>query len=179
MTEKEETVQQAAGSDTCPPETGSVTDSAELTAVIEEKDRLLADWNDRYMRLQADFDNFRRRTRQEKEELSAVVTEDLVFRLLPVIDNFDRALAAGQSQDAAGIRSGIEMIYRQLQAVLEKLEVKLIESVGTQFDPKLHEAVMRVEDEAQPDGMIIQELQKGYMVKEKIIRPSMVKVVGH
>lgn len=179
MTEKEEVVQQAEGTETISAETGNVVNSAELTAAIEEKDRLLADWNDRYMRLQADFDNFRRRTRQEKEELSAVVTEDLVFRLLPVIDNFDRALTTGQSQDAAGILSGIEMIYRQLQAVLEKLEVKPIESVGTQFDPKLHEAVMRVEDEAQPDGMIVQELQKGYMVKEKVIRPSMVKVVGH
>jgi molecular chaperone GrpE len=146
---------------------------------LAEKERLLEEYNDRYKRLQADFDNFRRRTRQEKEELSNIVTQNIVLELLPVIDNFERALCSTSSQDADKILSGVEMIYRQLIQVLEKNGMKAVEAVGQAFDPQQHEAVMRVEDVEQPDGRIVEELQKGYAVKGKVIRPSMVKVVSN
>lgn len=145
--------------------------------LLEEKDKLLEEMGDRYKRLQADFENFRRRTRLEKEELSQVVTESVVAKLLPVIDNFERARSGGTEQDAASILAGVEMIYRQLITTFEKMDVKPIEAVGTAFDPKLHEAVMSVADDNSPDGSILEEFQKGYTIGTKVIRPSMVKVV--
>lgn len=150
-----------------------------MMAVIEEKNRLLDESTERLKRLQADFDNFRRRTRQEKEELSNIVAQSLILELLPVLDNFERAMAAGNSQDAAGIRSGVEMIYRQFSNGLEKNGLTPIQAVGEAFNPERHEAVMRVEDSDKEEGTIIEELQKGYIVRGKVIRPSMVKVVGN
>ncbi len=152
---------------------------AKMQTELADKERLLEECNDRYKRLQADFDNFRRRTRQEKEELSNIVAQNFVLELLPVIDNFERALCSTSFQDADKILSGVEMIYRQLIQVLEKSGMKTVEAVGQIFDPQQHEAVMRVEDAEQPDGMIVEELQKGYAVKGKVIRPSMVKVVSN
>jgi len=149
-----------------------------LMAEVEEKQALLEEMTNRCQRLQADFDNFRRRTRQEKEELSAVVAQDLILQILPVIDNLERALDGKSQQDAQAIVAGIEMIYRQMVGLLAKNGLETIDAVGTQFNPEQHQAVMREEDPNQPEGMIIEELQKGYRVREKVIRPSMVKVVG-
>ncbi|MEN6413311.1 MAG: nucleotide exchange factor GrpE [Veillonellales bacterium] len=149
-----------------------------MRAAIEEKNRLLAEQAERYKRLQADYDNFRRRTRQEKEELSAIVAQGIIRELLPVVDNFERALASAATQDAAGLLSGVEMIYRQFAAALGKNGLTAIEAVGKIFDPQQHEAVMRVEDDSQPEGTILEELQKGYFVQGKVVRPSMVKVAG-
>ena len=140
--------------------------------------KLLEEQNERYLRLQADFDNFRRRTRQEKEELSTIVTQNMVLQFLPIMDNFERALTGGKSQDADALLSGVEMIYRQFVQVMEKCGLTPIEAVGQLFDPQKHEAVMRVEDSEQPGGTIVEEFQKGYAVGSKVIRPSMVKVVG-
>ncbi len=140
--------------------------------------KLLEEQNERYLRLQADFDNFRRRTRQEKEELSTIVTQNMVLQFLPIMDNFERALTGGKSQDADALLSGVEMIYRQFVQVMEKCGLTPIEAVGQLFDPQKHEAVMRVEDSEQPEGTIVEEFQKGYAVGSKVIRPSMVKVVG-
>jgi len=151
----------------------------QLMTTIEEKNRLLQEQNERYQRLQADFDNFRRRTRQEKEELSLLVCQNIIHELLPVLDNFERALSSDANQDAVGLRAGVEMIYRQFSTVLEKNGLEAIQAVGLQFDPQLHEAIMRVDDASQPDGTIIEELQKGYSVRGKVIRPSMVKVTGN
>jgi molecular chaperone GrpE len=145
---------------------------------LDEKSRLLDELNDRYRRLQADFDNFRRRTRQEKDELSAIVAERIVCELLPVVDNFERATASTVT-DLDTLSTGVQMIYRQLNNALCQLGVEPINAVGNQFDPAEHEAVMRVEDACQPDGMIVEELQKGYKVKGRVVRPSMVKVVGN
>lgn len=150
-----------------------------MMAVIEEKNRLLDESTERMKRLQADFDNFRRRTRQEKEDLANVVVQTLILELLPILDNFERALATAATQDAAGIKSGVEMIHRQITTVLEKNGLERIVAVGEMFNPELHEAVMRVEDSEQEEGTIIEEFQKGYVVRGKVIRPSMVKVVGH
>lgn len=151
----------------------------ETAALLAEKDRLISEQVDRYKRLQADFENFKRRTRTEKEELSNIVAQNLVLEILPVVDNFERAVSSLGSQDAASVVAGVEMIYRQFSAVLEKIGLQPIAAAGKPFDPQHHEAVMRVEDSEQEDGLVLEELQKGYLVKGKVIRPSMVKVVGN
>lgn len=150
-------------------------DISKILNALAEKNRLLEEHAERYVRLQADFDNFRRRTRQEKEELSVIVAQGIVLQLLPVLDNFERALASDSDQEA-GLRTGVEMIYRQFIQVFEKMGVETIPAVGMEFDPQVHDAVMSVEDAGQTDGVIAEELQKGYTLKGKVVRPSMVKV---
>ena len=147
-------------------------------ALREKYEAELAEKENRYLRLQADFENFRRRTRQEKEELAAVVTQNLLKDLLPFLDNFERALAAG-GNDEGGLRAGVEMMYKQLVEALKKEGLEYIETKDKPFDPNFHQAVMRVEDSEKEDGEIVAELQKGYMVKGRVIRPSMVQVVGN
>lgn len=151
----------------------------ELQAELVDKQQLIEEHNDRYKRLQADFENFRRRTRQEKEDLSTVVAQNILLDLLPVVDNFERALGSAATQDAAKIILGVEMIHRQFAQILEKCGLTTVEALGQMFDPQKHDAVMRVEDETQEDGTVVEELQKGYAVRGKVIRPSMVKVVGN
>ena len=147
-------------------------------AIREKYEAELAEKENRYLRLQADFENFRRRTRQEKEELAAVVTQNLLEDLLPFLDNFERALAA-ENSDAESLRAGVEMMYKQLVEALKKEGLEYIETKDKPFDPNFHQAVMRVEDAEKEDGTIVAELQKGYMVKGRVIRPSMVQVVGN
>lgn len=153
---------------------------AGITAILEERCRSLDEINDKYKRLSADFDNFRRRTIKEKEEIGAFVTEKIVCELLSVMDNFERAVdMSTSSDDAAGLKLGIEMIFRQFGAVLTRLGVEPIEAVDCQFDPAQHEAVARVTDDDKPEGTIVSQVQKGYKLKGRIIRPSMVNVVGN
>lgn len=147
-------------------------------AIREKYEAELAEKENRYLRLQADFENFRRRTRQEKEELGNLVTQNLLKDLLPFLDNFERALAA-ENSDAESLRAGVEMMYKQLVEALKKEGLEYIETKGKPFDPNFHQAVMRVEDAEKEDGTIVAELQKGYMVKGRVIRPSMVQVVGN
>ncbi len=147
-------------------------------AIREKYEAELAEKENRYLRLQADFENFRRRTRQEKEELAAVVTQNLLKDLLPFLDNFERALAA-ENSDAESLRAGVEMMYKQLVEALKKEGLEYIETKDKPFDPNFHQAVMRVEDAEKEDGTIVAELQKGYMAKGRVIRPSMVQVVGN
>ncbi|MBO6209331.1 MAG: nucleotide exchange factor GrpE [Schwartzia sp.] len=147
-------------------------------AIREKYEAELAEKENRYLRLQADFENFRRRTRQEKEELGNLVTQNLLKDLLPFLDNFERALAAG-GNDEGGLRAGVEMMYKQLVEALKKEGLEYIETKDKPFDPNFHQAVMRVEDSEKEDGTIVAELQKGYMVKGRVIRPSMVQVVGN
>ena len=158
-----------------PKEAGDAKKTADALA---EKTQEAEELRQRLLRLQADFENFRRRTRQEKEELSRIITCSVTKELLPVLDNFERALAA-PAQDAAGLLAGVEMVYRQLAGVLEKFGVRAVAAVGQQFDPACHEAVVRVEDPAQPDGLIVEELQKGYEAGGKVLRPSLVKVISN
>ncbi len=150
----------------------------QFITALNEKSQLLDEMSDRYKRLQADFDNFRRRTRQEKEELSSIVAERIICELLPVVDNFERATAT-TATDVETLATGVQMIFRQLNNALSQLGVEPINAVGNIFDPTQHEAVMRVEDANQPDGTVIEELQKGYKVNGRVVRPSMVKVVGN
>lgn len=143
----------------------------ELQAALDEKDNKLK-------RLQADFDNFRRRTNKERVEIGDVVTQELLKSLLPIVDNFDRAMATEQ-QDGAAFQKGVEMIYTQLGETLKNAGLEYIDVAGKKFDPNFHQAVMRVENPDLEDDMIAQELQKGYMARGKVIRPSMVQVVSN
>lgn len=142
-----------------------------LTGDLQEK-------KDRLLRLQADFDNFRRRSAKEREEISAVVTQNFCKDMLPLLDNFERAMAA-ETKDVEAFQRGVEMIFTQFQEVLKKNGLEQIEAVGQKFDPNFHQAVMRVEDPEKEDDTVAQELQKGYMVKGRVIRPSMVQVVSN
>ena len=153
-------------------------ETAELRTQLEEAVKQREEYLNLAQRVQADFENFRRRTRQEKEELAAVVTQNLLKDLLPFLDNFERALAA-ESSDAESLRAGVEMMYKQLVEALKKDGLEYIETKDKPFDPNFHQAVMRVEDSEKEDGTIVAELQKGYMVKGRVIRPSMVQVVGN
>ncbi|MBR5910249.1 MAG: nucleotide exchange factor GrpE [Schwartzia sp.] len=150
----------------------------DVDTLREKYEAELAEKENRYLRLQADFENFRRRTRQEKEELAAVVTQNLLKDMLPFLDNFERALAA-EGSDEGGLRAGVEMMYKQMVEALKKEGLEYIETKGKPFDTNFHQAVMRVEDAEKEDGTIVAELQKGYMVKGRVIRPSMVQVVGN
>ena len=131
--------------------------------------------NNRVLRLQADFENFKRRTRQEREELLQYANFEFVKKLLPIVDNFQRALEAQDAQEEK-FAKGVTMIYKQLVDVLEKEGIKQIECFGNEFDPNLHDAVMHEESEDFEDNTIILELQKGYLYKDKLLRPAMVKV---
>lgn len=128
-------------------------------------------------RLQADFDNYRKRTQKEKTELIKYASERLVGELLPVLDNFERAVSAAKvNPDFTAFSQGVEMILRQMQTALSKEGLRAMDAVGQPFDPNLHEAVLRVASEEHPENTVVEELQKGYYLKEKVLRPCMVKV---
>ncbi|MDQ6421137.1 nucleotide exchange factor GrpE [Paenibacillus sp. LHD-117] len=133
----------------------------------------------RYLRAQADFDNFRRRTAKEKEELAQYASMKLIGQLVPIVDNFERAIAAASSNsDYESLAKGVDMIFRQLSQTLEAEGLKAIESVGQPFNPEFHQAIMQVESDEHEEGIVVEEVQKGYMLKEKVLRPAMVKVSG-
>ena len=142
-----------------------------LEADLAEKDAQM-------LRLRADFDNFRRRSAKEREELAAVVTQGILTDMLPLLDNFERALLA-EGSDLDSFRAGVSMIYKQMQEALVKNGLEVIDTKDKKFDPNFHQAVMRVQDPEKEDDTIEQELQKGYMVKGRVIRPSMVQVVSN
>ncbi|MBW7473737.1 nucleotide exchange factor GrpE [Paenibacillus oenotherae] len=162
--------------------------SAEEVEVMEGSDdsryaqlaQLAEENQQRYLRAQADFDNFRRRTMKEKEELGQYASMKLIGQLLPVVDNFDRAIEAAKSSggESDSFSKGIDMIFRQLVGVLEQEGLKQMETVGQPFNPDYHQAIMQVESEEHEEGVVVEEVQKGYMLKDKILRPAMVKVSG-
>lgn len=145
---------------------------------LEAQKELLQQSEDHYKRLQADFANFRRRNEKEREELSSVVLQGLIKDLLPIIDNFERALAV-EGATGTPLHDGISMVYNQLMESLKKNGLEVIKAAGEKFDPNFHQAVMRVQDPEKEDDTIEEELQKGYMVQGRVIRPSMVKVVAN
>ena len=167
--------QAEAGNDEAAVEAEAEQDPAAEAEALKVQ---LSEGAERMKRLQADFENFRRRTRQEKEELSNLVVQDFIKELLPMLDNFDRAMAA-EATDAAKFQQGVEMIYNQLTEILKNKGMELIDTKDAKFDPNFHQAVMRVENPDLEDEAIAMELQKGYMVKGKVIRPSMVQVVAN
>lgn len=164
------------------PEASDQEENTDLnTEAAQQDDKFAAELKEkeeRILRLQADFDNFRRRTAKEKEEISAVVTQGILKDMLPLLDNFERAMAA-EKTDGEAFQKGVEMIFTQFGEALRKNGLEKIETAGKKFDPNFHQAVMRVQNEELEDDDIAQELQKGYMVKGRVIRPSMVQVVAN
>ncbi len=141
----------------------------------EEK---IAELNDRVQRQMAEFDNFRKRTEKEKAQMFEVGAKSIIEKILPVVDNFERGLSAVPEESKNDpFVEGMDKIYKQLMTELESLEVKPIEAVGAEFNPEYHNAVMQVESEEFESGVVAQELQKGYMYRDSVVRHSMVAVV--
>lgn len=145
----------------------------------KQMEATVADMKQRYARLQADFMNFKKRTATEKLQISEVVKMDVLKDVLPVIDNFERALQVPQDKLADDVKSfvdGYAMIYKQLMTFLEKEGVTKIDAVGKPFDPVYHQAVMRVESDEYENDTVVEVLQEGYLLGEQTLRPAMVKV---
>ncbi|BBH21317.1 nucleotide exchange factor GrpE [Paenibacillus baekrokdamisoli] len=158
--------------------TSAFTESSE-DARLDELAKQADENHQRFLRVQADFDNFRRRTLKEKEELGQYASMKLIGQLLPVVDNFGRAIEAAKSGgDVESFAKGVDMIFRQLEQVLEQEGLKAMETVGVPFNPDIHQAIMQVESEEHEEGIVVEEVQKGYMLKDKVLRPAMVKVSG-
>jgi len=132
--------------------------------------------NDRMLRIQAEFENYKRRTEKERIAERKYKSQDLANELLPVLDNFERALQTETVDENKGFVEGIEMVYNQLISALKSEEIEPIETENKPFDPNFHHAVMQVEDDEYEPNTVVEELQKGYMLKDKVIRPAMVKV---
>ena len=146
----------------------------------EELEEKLKESEDKYLRLYAEFDNYKKRTEKEKSARYADALIDTVAEFLPVIDNLERALAAeAVSDDAKAIKEGIEMIQKQTKEILEKLKISEIKAVGEEFNPNMHDAVMHIEDEAVTENTVVEEFIKGYIYDNKrVVRHSMVKVAN-
>ena len=163
-----------AAAEAAQPEPEAAAEAAQDTAASWKKE--LAAEKERHLRTLAEYDNFRKRSAKERENIYADVRADTVVKFLPVYDNLVRALAQATEDEA--YRKGVEMIMAQLEEILAKLGVEAIPAVGEVFDPKLHNAVMHVEDESCGEGIIVEEFQKGFRMGDKIIRFSMVKVAN-
>ncbi|GAB6273853.1 MAG: nucleotide exchange factor GrpE [Peptococcaceae bacterium] len=159
-------------------ETTETVNIEEFKRQYNEQLKRSDEYYQRLVRMQADFENYRRRVGKEKEELLKFAAEDLIVKLLPVLDNFERALVAPveDNQNTSQFKEGIEMIYRQFIDVLVKEGLSIITTVGQQFDPVNHEVILQEETGGQPDNNIIEELRRGYFFKGKVIRPAWVKV---
>lgn len=143
----------------------------------DKKDEKIAELNDRLIRQMAEFDNFRKRTEKEKQQMYSVGAADVIEKLLPVVDNFERGLAAMTEEEKnTSFAQGIELVYKQLMTALEGMGVTVIEAVGVEFNPDFHNAVMQAPSEEYESGIITQELQRGYLYKDKVVRHSMVMV---
>lgn len=146
------------------------------TEKLEEK---LAEYEDLRVRQLAEFENFRKRSEKEKAQMFEIGAKTVIEKLLPVIDNFERGLAAvTEEEKETPFAQGVELVYKQLLTSFDELGVKPIEAVGKEFDPNLHNAVMMVDDDSLESGTVAEEMQKGYMYKENVVRHSMVKVVN-
>ena len=155
------------------PTSGSViVRGDELAKKIEEL-------TDRLTRQMAEFDNFRKRTDKEKSQMYEIGAKDIINKILPVVDNFERGLAAVPEEEKKNpILEGMEKVYKQLMTTLEEIGVKPIEAVGQEFNPDFHNAVMHVEDEELGENIIAEEFQKGYTYRDSVVRHSMVKVAN-
>lgn len=148
----------------------------EEVAALREKAAEAEELYNRLARVQADFDNSRKRLRAEADEARKYAVQRLVVDLLPIVDNLERAIAAGEDTDPAAWRQGVELVVKQFIGVLEREGVRQIAAAGQSFDPNVHEAVMQEETDEVEEGTIVQELQRGYWMYDRVIRPSLVKV---
>ena len=145
----------------------------------KEKDKFeqqIEDLTDRLKRSMAEFDNYRKRTEKEKSSMYIIGAKDIVEKMLPIVDNFERGLAQAPGDDP--FAEGMKMIYKQMMTAFDEMGVKPIEAVGKDFDPNLHNAVMHVEDESVGENIVVEEFQKGYTYKDFVVRHSMVKVAN-
>ena len=145
----------------------------------DKKDEQIEELQDRVRRQMAEFDNFRKRTEKEKSQMYEVGAKDIIEKILPVVDNFERGLDAVKEEDKEDpFVQGMEKVYKHLLTTLEGIEVKPIEAVGQPFDPNFHNAVMHVEDENFGENIVAEEFQKGYTYRDSVVRHSMVKVAN-
>ena len=145
----------------------------------DKKDEKIEELTDRVRRQMAEFDNFRKRTEKEKTQMFETGAKSIVEKILPVVDNFERGLAAvTEEEKGTPFVEGMEKIYKQMMTMLEEAGVKPIEAVGQEFDPNLHNAVMHIEDEELGENIIAEEFQKGYTYRDSVVRHSMVKVAN-
>ena len=145
----------------------------------DKKDEKIEELTDRLTRQMAEFDNFRKRTDKEKSQMYEIGAKDIINKILPVVDNFERGLAAVPEEEKKNpVLEGMEKVYKQLMTTLEEIGVKPIEAVGQEFNPDFHNAVMHVEDEELGENIIAEEFQKGYTYRDSVVRHSMVKVAN-
>lgn len=159
------------------PETEvSTEEEQEVNEMEELREQLEAEQN-KYLRLLADYDNFKRRTQKDKELANKFRAQSLLTDILPVLDNFDRALSVPtKSEESAALLKGVEMVQKSLVEAVENEGLEKIEALGKPFDPHFHQAVMQEKDENAEAGTVLQELQTGYLLKDRVLRPAMVKV---
>ena len=143
----------------------------------DKKDEKIEELTDRVKRQMAEFENFRKRTEKEKAGMYAVGAKDVIEKILPVVDNFERGLDVAEDKEDPFVQ-GMEKIYKQFLTALDGMGVKAIEAVGNEFNPDFHNAVMHVEDETVGENIVVEEFQKGYMYKDSVVRHSMVKVAN-
>lgn len=175
----EDEVKKEAGSTeaTETPEEDNAPEAENTEEKAEEKTEEKADdGNEKYVRLMAEFQNYKKRVAKEKNDIREYATEKLVMELLPVLDSFERALAASAEDDPAGYAKGMELIFTQMVTELQKSGLAEVEAEGQDFDPTKHNAVMTEENEELESGKVSKVLQKGYALNDKVIRPSMVAV---
>ena len=179
-TEAEETPEEAAAKAAAmEAEAREAFSDENLEEKQDKKDIAIADLTDRLKRSMAEFDNFRKRSEKEKATMFDMGARSIAEKILPVVDNFERAMVAAPKEgDGKAFADGITMIYNQLKKTLEDLGVKPIDCVGQPFDPNFHNAVMHVEDESLGENVVAEELLKGYMYKDSVLRHSMVKVAN-
>jgi molecular chaperone GrpE len=162
----------------------SYGDESETTQLLSEEELKIKDLNEqledvtnRLYRTQADYDNFRRRTREEREAAAKYRAQSLIEEVLPILDNFERALQVDADNDQVkSLHQGMEMVYRQLVSALNNEGVEEIKAEGSEFDPHLHQAIMQIESKDYKTNEIVEVLQKGYKLKDRVIRPALVKV---
>lgn len=178
--EKDEAVVEDAEQETVEAEAATEDEATEET--VEEApaaDKKTQELNDKLMRTIAEFDNFRKRSEKEKSAMFEIGAKAIIEKILPVIDNFERGLdSISEEEKGSAFAQGIEQIYKQFVTVLNDAGVKVIESVGKEFDPNLHNAVMHIEDDTLGENIVAEEFQKGYMYKDSVVRHSMVKVAN-
>ncbi len=192
MTEKNENQEQVMEENEAVEETIETTESSEASEAVEEiveeevaeevdpvaelEAKLVAE-EERYLRLRADFDNLKRRSQIDREAQAKYRAQTLLTDLLPVLDNFERALSVeATSEEAQNMKKGIDMVYRSLVEATTKEGLKIIATEGEVFDPNIHQAVMQESNPEQESGIVLQELQRGYQLKDRVLRPAMVKV---
>ncbi|MGC1404454.1 MAG: nucleotide exchange factor GrpE [Thermodesulfobacteriota bacterium] len=160
-----------------PKEPAKKEDKTDLESKLQEKEKEAKDNYDRFLRLSAEMENFKKRAEKEKSETHKFSNENILKELIPVLDNLERAVEHGQeTENAKALLLGVEMTQKALWSVLEKYGVTRVEALGEEFDPNLHEAVMVQEDAERPPGVVISQLQKGYRLHNRLIRPAMVVV---